>query len=79
VHGLRPLGDRAGDARGPRAAEVVRWLALKRTGVCWRSTRVTAPVAMALADYLAARPAEVTSDYRLRVEWNGKACSTASG
>ncbi len=55
----------------PRAAEVVRWLAARRRGDHWRSTRTTGPVAIALAGYLAAHPAEAKPDHHLRVDWNG--------
>ena len=54
------------------AASVVRWLATRRAGGRWRSTRTTAPVATAFAEYLAARPEEMKSDYRLRAQWNGE-------
>jgi hypothetical protein len=55
----------------PRAADVLRWLASRRRGDHWRSTRATAPVAIALLDWLHAHPAEAKPDYRLAVEWNG--------
>jgi len=58
-------------APGARAAEVLRWLAARRRGDHWRSTRATGPVAIALADWLLAHPAEAKPDYRLEVEWNG--------
>jgi hypothetical protein len=56
------------DARG---AEVLRWLAARRRGEHWGSTRTTAPVAIALGDWLLAHPAEAKPDYRFEVEWNG--------
>jgi alpha-2-macroglobulin len=49
----------------------VRWLATRRRGEHWGSTRATAPVAIALADWMLAHPAEARPDYRLAVEWNG--------
>jgi uncharacterized protein YfaS (alpha-2-macroglobulin family) len=55
-----------------RAPGIVRWLAARRGGGYWRSTRTTAPVAVALAAYLAARPGEMNPEYRLRVSWNGE-------
>jgi uncharacterized protein YfaS (alpha-2-macroglobulin family) len=55
-----------------RGATVVRWLASKRRGSYWRCTRTTAPVAIALAEYLKAHVAEAKPSYRLRVEWNGE-------
>ena len=55
-----------------RAAEVVRWLARRRTGLAWRSTRMSAPVAQALARYLGAHPGEVKPQYRLLATWNGE-------
>ncbi len=55
----------------PQAAEVLRWLALRRRAGYWRSTRATAPVAIALGDWLVAHPGEAKPDYRLAVEWNG--------
>ena len=55
----------------PRAGEVLRWLASRRRGDHWRSTRATAPVAIALLDWLHTHPAEAKPGYRLVVEWNG--------
>jgi uncharacterized protein YfaS (alpha-2-macroglobulin family) len=55
-----------------RAAEIVRWLAARRTGMAWRSTRETAPVAEGLAEYATARPAGVAAGQRLSVAWNGE-------
>jgi hypothetical protein len=55
----------------PRAAEALRWLATRRRGDHWRSTRTTAPAAIALGDWLVAHPAEAKPDYRLTVEWDG--------
>ena len=57
----------------PRAADALRWLATRRRGDHWRSTRATAPVAIALLDWLRTHPAEAKPDYRLAVEWNGAA------
>jgi hypothetical protein len=54
-----------------RATEALRWLATRRQGDHWRSTRATAPVAIALADWLFTHPAEAKPDYRLAVQWNG--------
>jgi alpha-2-macroglobulin len=54
-----------------RTASVVNWLAGRRTGGYWRSTRTTGPAIVGLADYLAARPEEAKPDYRLRADWNG--------
>ncbi len=54
------------------ATEVVRWLAARRTGMAWRSTRETAPVAEGLAEHAATRPANVAPGQRLSVEWNGE-------
>jgi hypothetical protein len=62
------LATAPGDAR---AAEALRWLATRRRGDHWRSTRATAPVAIALGDWLAAHPAEARPDYRLAVSWDG--------
>lgn len=59
------------DAGDPRAVDVVRWLAARRRGPYWRSTRSTGPVAIALARYLQGHAAEMKPDMRLRVEWNG--------
>jgi hypothetical protein len=56
----------------PRAAEAVRWLAARRSGRAWPTTRTSGPAAVALADYLAARPAEAKPDHTLRVDWNGE-------
>jgi hypothetical protein len=60
-----------------RATEVVRWLAARRSGLGWRSTLVTAPIATALAEYVTARPAESVAKGRLQVSWNGESVSTA--
>ncbi len=54
-----------------RAAEIVRWLASRRNGPGWASTRLTAPVVEGLADFAALRPVEVAPGQRLSVEWNG--------
>ena len=54
-----------------RAAEIVRWLAARRTGRAWRSTRASAPIIEGLADYAAARPISIAAGQRLSVEWNG--------
>lgn len=56
----------------PRALEMVRWLAARRTGRGWKSTRVTGPAAAGLADWLAARPAELAGVTRARATWNGE-------
>jgi uncharacterized protein YfaS (alpha-2-macroglobulin family) len=58
--------------RDPAAGAAVRWLAGRRHGGYWRSTRATAPVATALAEYLLAHLAELKPDYRLRLQWNGE-------
>jgi len=54
----------------PRAADVLRWLAAQRRGDHWRSTRATAPVAIALFDWLHTHPADAQPEYRLTAEWN---------
>jgi hypothetical protein len=59
------------DPRDARAADVVRWLASRRRGAYWRSTRSTGPVAIALARYLDTHAAELKPDMRVKVEWNG--------
>lgn len=58
-----------GDAR---ARPAIEWLARRRRGAFWKSTRVTAPVAIALAEYLARHHAEAKPNYTLAVEWNGE-------
>ncbi len=58
--------------RDAAVAATVRWLAGRRHGGYWRSTRSTAPVAAALALYLAQHSEELTPQYRLRVQWNGE-------
>lgn len=55
-----------------RALDLVRWLAARRTGRSWKSTRVTGVAAIGLADYLAARPAEMTGASGARATWNGE-------
>jgi uncharacterized protein YfaS (alpha-2-macroglobulin family) len=55
-----------------RTVETARWLAAHRTGMGWRSTRETAPVAEGLAEYAAARPTMVADGQRLSIEWNGE-------
>ncbi len=54
-----------------RAGEIVMWLSRERRGGYWRSTRVTAPAAVALAAWLAAHPAGAAPSGRLAVSWNG--------
>jgi hypothetical protein len=58
--------------RDPAAARVVRWLAGRRHGGYWRSTRATAPVATALVAYLLEHAEELSPQYRLMVQWNGE-------
>jgi uncharacterized protein YfaS (alpha-2-macroglobulin family) len=55
----------------PRALGALRWLATQRRADHWRSTRVTAPVAIALGDWLVAHAEEAKPAYRLAVRWNG--------
>ncbi|HEU4941054.1 MAG TPA: alpha-2-macroglobulin family protein, partial [Candidatus Eisenbacteria bacterium] len=55
----------------PLGPSTVRWLAGRRHGGYWRSTRATAPVVTALAQYLLGRATELKPQYRLRVQWNG--------
>jgi len=59
------------DPEEGRLAGVVRWLLLKRQGNRWVSTRDTAWILFALADYLKAS-GELKPDYRLTVLLNGK-------
>ena len=54
-----------------RTAEIAQWLVLHRTGPWWRSTRVSAPVAAALANFAGAHASEMKTEGRLRAEWNG--------
>ena len=56
----------------PLGPSTVRWLAGRRHGGYWRSTRATAPVVTALAQYLLGHVAELKPQYRLRVQWNGE-------
>jgi hypothetical protein len=56
----------------PRGPEMLRWLAARRTGREWRSTRVTGPVAVALADWLATHPAEAQGAGEVSATWNGE-------
>jgi alpha-2-macroglobulin len=60
------------DPKDERARAMVEWLARRRTGRLWRSTRTTGPVAIALAEFLETHPGEVRPDYRLEVKWNGE-------
>lgn len=57
----------------PRTIQTVQWLARRRTGPGWRSTRESAPVAIGLADFVASRPEELRVQARVRVRWNGDA------
>jgi alpha-2-macroglobulin len=57
--------------KDPRLGGVVRWLLLRRHGGRWESTRDTAWILFALADYLKAT-GELNSDYNLTVLLNGK-------
>ena len=54
-----------------RAAEIVRWLASRRTGSAWTSTRSTTPAVEGLADFAALKPVTIPPGQRLSVEWNG--------
>jgi hypothetical protein len=54
------------------ALDIVRWLAARRTGRGWKSTRVSGVAAIGLADYLAARPGEFTGASRAHATWNGE-------
>jgi hypothetical protein len=55
----------------PRTAAVVWWLGRSRRGPCWRSTRTSAPVVIALADYVRTHPDEAKPTGRLNAMWNG--------
>jgi alpha-2-macroglobulin len=55
----------------PRLAGVVRWLLLKRSGNQWESTRDTAWILFALADYLK-QTGELSPDYQVEVLLNGQ-------
>lgn len=55
----------------PRLSGVARWLLLKRNGSRWASTRDTAFILYALADYLR-KTGELKPDYRLDVTLNGR-------
>lgn len=57
----------------PRGPEIVRSLATRRRGREWTSTRVTAPVAIALADWIAAHPEEARGAGNVQAGWNGEA------
>lgn len=52
------------------AADVVRWLMRQRTGNYWHSTRQTAQVLIAMAEYLK-RTGELAPDYTVSVKVNG--------
>jgi uncharacterized protein YfaS (alpha-2-macroglobulin family) len=54
-----------------RTSEVVEWLARHRRGPWWNSTRVSAPAAIGLCDYVAAHAAELKAQGTIRVDWNG--------
>ncbi len=54
-----------------RATEIVQWLVRHRTGPWWRSTRVSAPVAAALANFAGAHASEMKAQGQVRAEWNG--------
>lgn len=56
----------------PISAPTVRWLAGRRHGGYWRSTRSTAPVVSALGQYLLGHLDELAPNYRLVVRWNGE-------
>ena len=59
------------DPKDARAASIVEWLARRRTGRMWRSTRTTGPVAIALAEYLWVHPGETRADLNVTVAWDG--------
>jgi len=56
----------------PRAARIASWLASRRRGREWRSTRTSAPVVMALAAYARTHPAETAPESNVTLDWNGE-------
>ncbi len=59
------------DPRDPRGDGLVRGLLATRRGRMWRSTRVTGPVAVALAEWLGAHPEQLRSAGPVTARWNG--------
>lgn len=57
-----------GDSRGDA---LVRGLLATRRGRMWRSTRVTGPVAVALAEWLGAHPEQLRPAGNVAARWNG--------
>ena len=64
------------DPTDPRINAVVRWLMLGRTGADWESTRDTAWVLAALADYLRIHPENAAPSGDVRIGLNGRALQT---
>lgn len=60
----------------PRGSELLRWLAARRDGREWRSTRVTGAVVEALDAWLTGHP-EPASVTPARLRWNGTALTAA--
>jgi len=54
-----------------RTADVAAWLAAERRGADWRSTRTSAPVVMALADYARTHAESMKPDLGVELAWNG--------
>ncbi len=55
----------------PKVQKIVRWLTTQRRGERWISTKDTAAVVFALAEYVE-RTKELEADYRLTVKLNGE-------
>lgn len=60
------------DPKDPRLEEIVNWLTMKRSGERWRSTKDTAAVIYALAEYVRATPERNNPDYTAQVYLNGR-------
>ncbi len=69
AYGLRALLRK--DPRSPKLEEIVRWLAMKRSGSRWRSTKDTAAVVYALAEYVQASLGGEAPSYTATVHLNG--------
>ncbi|MHB0999602.1 MAG: MG2 domain-containing protein [Armatimonadota bacterium] len=70
AYGLRAMIRR--NPQSPKVEEIVRWLTMKRSGDRWTSTKDTAAVVYALAEYVRSRPEFKNVSYTADISVNGK-------
>lgn len=66
------------DPKDARGDALVRGLVATRRGRMWRSTRVTGPVAVALAEWLAVHPEQLFPVGAVSARWNGTLLHSAT-